>query len=114
MATATAVAVCIIKGAPESQRKDALQKYNDEQVQWFELYASHEALIAFYFSLDLSETFRSKIYGAYEYIDVELSKYRKNPNNEQYGKVYNGLEKLRMELRSWNELVLPTLYTSKY
>jgi hypothetical protein len=86
-----------------------MKQYNDQQVEWFEAYSSYEALLIFYFSSSLSESFISRIVGAYENIDITLSEYQRHPDDEHYAKAYDALEKLRSELRSWNSLALSSL-----
>ena len=110
LATAMSVVVVIRKQGPADQRNDTIQKYNDQQVEWFAAYSSHEALLVFYFSRNLSEAFISKVVGAYENVDIQISKYRRNPDNDHYANAYYALQNLRSELRSWNSLALNNLH----
>ena len=79
-------------------------------MEWFEAYSSYETMLIFYFSPSLSEAFISKIVGAYENVDIALSEYQRNPDNEHYAKAYDALQNLRSALRSWNSLALNKLH----
>ena len=102
LATATGSVVVIKKQGPKEQVDDAINDYNNQQIDWFSAYSSYEALLVFYFSNELSELFTSKIVGAYEKADPQISNYSRNPNNENYAGAYHALENIRQELRSWN------------
>lgn len=109
LATATAPVVTMYKAGPSAQLNEAIKEYNDQQVEWFTAYHSHESLIAFYFSPELSEAFSSKIVRAYEDVDIQLSRYLRNRGNDHYRRAYEALQKLRDGLRSWNSLALNNL-----
>ena len=109
LAAATIPVVDIRKNAPAGQKNEGMTKYNDQQVEWFEAYSSYETLLAFYFSPSLSEAFVSRIVGGYEKIDVAVSAYQRDPNDEHYATAYDALQSLRRELRSWNSLALSDL-----
>jgi hypothetical protein len=113
LANATAASVTIKRRASKEQRNEAMQSYNDEQVEWFASYASHEALIDFYFGSDLSNHFHSGIVGAYEVIDKELVDYQRNPDDAHYKSVYDALQKLGTELGLWNKEALASFSGAK-
>jgi hypothetical protein len=110
IAAATAPIVDIKKGASTNQRNQAILNYNDQQAEWFEAYSSYETMLIFYFSASLSEAFNSKVFKAYENVDITLSEYQRNPDEEHYVQAYNALQNIRNELRAWNDMALMSMH----
>lgn len=109
LATAIGPVVSIAKEASQEQINEAVNQYNEQQVNWFDAYSAHKALLIVYFSPEISEAFSSGIVGAYEKLDPQISNYVLSHKREHYANAYQGIEDLREALQSWNSRALQNL-----
>jgi hypothetical protein len=99
VALAASISAPILKGpVPEDQTNESIRSYNEFQSSWFGLCEAYKALLAFYFPIEVVDSF-ARVVEATENLDMSLTDVRTTAGAD---KAYNTGLAVYGDLRAWN------------
>lgn len=99
VALAASISAPILKGpVSEDQTDDSIRSYNEFQSSWFGLVEAYRSLLAFYFPIEIVDSF-ARVMEAAETLDISLTDVR-SPHGAD--KAYKAGLAVRGNLRAWN------------